>query len=71
MWESDTYQAIIEEGRVEAGQHIVLRLGRKRFGEPDAVTEAALKAITDPDRLEQLSERLLDVASWQDLLRAP
>ena len=42
--------------------------GRKRFGEPDAPTAAALQAITDLDRLEALSDRLLDVASWQELL---
>ena len=45
--------------------------GRKRFGPPDAVIRKALKAITDVARLEQLSERLLEVASWQELLDLP
>ena len=42
MRESSVYQGILnegrEEGRVDALQKTLLRLGRKRFGEPDAAT---------------------------------
>jgi predicted transposase YdaD len=77
--ESTVYQAILRkgeakgqaQGRAEGAQKILLRLGRKRFGPPDKPTRAALEAITDLDRLEQLSERLLEVASWQELLALP
>jgi predicted transposase YdaD len=71
MRESDTYQAILEEGREEglnALRRALLRLGRKRFGEPDEETRQAICAIRDPDRLEELSERLLDVSTWDELL---
>ena len=72
---SDTYQAILEEGRAEGQikgmQCLLLRQGRKLFGEPDEATAAAVQAITAPDRLEYLSERLLEVNSWQELLAIP
>lgn len=81
MEESVTYQGIIRKG-VEQGiekgipmgelreaQRLLLRLGRKRFGPPDPATIAAIESLIDLDRLEQLSERVLEVSSWQELLR--
>src|SRR5690349_8145483 len=73
--ESTVYQAILRkgeaQGRAEEAQRILLRLGRARFGPPDKSSRAALKAITDLQRLEQLSERLLNVENWQGLLEQP
>jgi predicted transposase YdaD len=81
MKESVTYQAILQEGRVEGEakgrvegrvegeQSVLLRLGAKRFGEPEAVTLEAIRAITSPERLEQLIERILEVENWAELLR--
>jgi predicted transposase YdaD len=81
MRESTTYQAILNEGRDEgliagriAGeQRMLIRLGTKRFGEPNAATLASLEAIHDIDRLEVLGVRILDsdLQSWDDLLRTP
>jgi predicted transposase YdaD len=77
MKESTTYQAILQEGRIEGGiaeaQRILLRQGTKRFGEPDATTVATLEAIQDIDRLEALIERTLDfgIRDWDGLLDAP
>lgn len=72
MKESVTYQAIIEEGRAkgvaQGMSKTLLRQGRKRFGPPSEATVAAIEAITDLNRLEALSERLLDVSSWDELL---
>lgn len=76
MEESTTYQAIIAKGRAEGrvegqaaeARKILLRQGTKRFGSPDARTRSAIEAIADVDRLEQLTERLLDVSSWDELL---
>ena len=69
MEESSTIRAFIEEGRVK-GQiqealRIILRLGRKRFG--DAV-RSRLEVISDLERLESLGDRLLIVSSWDELL---
>ena len=75
MKESVTYQAIVEEGRVEgivrARQEVLLQLGRKRFGTPNPLSETALRSVTDPDRLARLIDALLDVSSWQELLATP
>ncbi len=80
MRESTTYRKIVEEGRVEGriegrvegrveeARRIVKRQGIKRFGKPASKYELAIDAIADLDRLELLSERLLDAKSWQELL---
>ena len=75
MRDSTTYQAILDEGRAEGqtkeARKLLLLLGRRHIGEPDATVEAALQAITDLERLELLIERVLEVASWQELLQTP
>ncbi len=71
MRDSDTYLAILDEGREEQVKEDVLRLGRKRFGPPDEGTLAALQGIADLERLRRLHDRLLDAATWQDLLDTP
>jgi hypothetical protein len=81
MRESVTYQAILEEGRQEgiilgriyAARRILLCLGTKRFGEPDAATLAVIEAIKDVDLLETMVDRFVDgeIHGWDDLLRAP
>jgi predicted transposase YdaD len=76
MKESTTYQAILREGRAEGlaegrgeeAQAILLRQGTKRFGVPSEEARSALEAITAIERLEALTERLLDVESWDELL---
>jgi hypothetical protein len=69
MHESDTYQAILDEGCAKGLQRALLHQGRKKFGDLDEATRRALLDITDLERLDRLSERLLDVATWQDLLQ--
>jgi hypothetical protein len=74
MRESTTYQHILNEGRTEvvnAWHRSLLRQGRIRLGEPDVASAAALNAISDLERLERLSERLLLVTTWEELLAAP
>ncbi|HEV3257689.1 MAG TPA: hypothetical protein VG013_12460 [Gemmataceae bacterium] len=75
MKESATYQAIVAEGvaqgMVQGMRKALLVQGRKRFGPADPTTEAAIQAISDASRLEQLEERVMDVSSWQELLGQP
>ena len=56
------------EAKVEQTHDILLRLGRKRFGEPDASNLQALRSITDLERLDRMSEALLDAKNWQELM---
>ena len=57
------------EGRVEESRAIMLRQGKKKFGRlPTKKQQAELDTINDPARLQALSERLLDVNTWGELL---
>jgi predicted transposase YdaD len=79
MRDSTTYQAILDEGRAEGlargradeARKILLRQGRKRFGVSGAEVEAALQGITDLERLERMSEAVLDASGWQEVLDTP
>jgi predicted transposase YdaD len=71
MRESSTYQAILEEGQAAGIQKVLLRQGRKRLGAADTATQEATRAVTDVDRLERISERLLDASTWQEVLATP
>ncbi len=68
MRESSTYQYILDEGREEGMQRVLLRQGAVKFGSPGPDVEAAIRAIHDLPRLERMGERLLTVSTWQDLL---
>jgi hypothetical protein len=76
MRDSSTYQAILDEGRVEGRaegrvegeRRLLLLVGEGRFGPPDDVTQTRLGAIEDADAIERLARRLLTVSSWAELL---
>jgi predicted transposase YdaD len=88
MKESTTYQAILEEGRIEGlnqglnqglyqgrnegrteeARNILLRLGTKRFGPLPPHIQAEIAGIASVERLERLTDRVLDVESWEELL---
>lgn len=69
MEESTTYQAIIRKGRLSGVRQMLLRQGRKRFGPADEATEAALNAIEEVEKLEELGVRIFDVDTWEELLQ--
>ena len=73
MKESTTYQMILEEGieqGIEQGlRRSLLRFGEHRWGTPGADIVEAVDAISDRTRLELLQERVLEVDSWDELLR--
>jgi predicted transposase YdaD len=57
--------------RTEEGRQAVLRLGRKKLGEPDEEVLTRITAIAHVDRLNSLLERILEVATWDELLTFP
>ena len=79
MRESWAYQEILDEGRAEGeargraeeARKILLRLGARRLGPPDADTTAALGAVAEVERLERMTDRLLDPTSWAEVLATP
>ncbi len=58
----------MKEGMHNARQEDLIQLGRRRFGPPSRETEAAIRSITDADRLWRMIEGLLDVSNWEELL---
>jgi hypothetical protein len=43
-------------------------VGRDKLGEPCADVQAAVNAVADVNRLEELTVRVNHAANWQDLL---
>ena len=85
MRESSTYQAILEEGmaaglakgkaegltegQVKEARSVLLRLGSKRFGAPNARVQAIVESIGSMARLDELIDRILEAESWEELLQ--
>jgi hypothetical protein len=58
------------EGRAEEARAALLRHGQKKFAAaPTSKQVAFVNSITDLDRLHSLSDRLLDVSTWDDLFK--
>jgi predicted transposase YdaD len=78
MTESVTYQKILREGRAEGraegrteeARRILKRLAARRLGDPSPEFDAVIDAIADLERLELLTDRVLDASSWQELIGA-
>ncbi len=45
--------------------------GEAKFGPPDDATRAAINAMSDLERLDELAVRLMNAASWQELVPVP
>jgi predicted transposase YdaD len=58
----------LQEGHEKASRALLLRLGRKRLGEPSAEMLSTIEGITQAEVLDQLAERVLDIESWSELL---
>jgi hypothetical protein len=52
---SVTYQAILREGEAKEARKVFLLLGRDHSGDPSAEVQAALDALCDVNRLEELT----------------
>jgi predicted transposase YdaD len=76
MRESSTYQRIVDEGRtegraeglVEGARDMLLLVGEEHLGPADAATRAAIEAIHDTDRLQELGKGVFKAKNWQELL---
>ncbi len=68
--ESSVYQGIFSRGKAEEARAILIRQGRKKWGEPDEQILARIAGIGDLARLDLLSERILDANTWDEWLAA-
>ena len=79
MKESSTYQAILEEGRVEGrtegavgeARRLLRFLGEHAFGPPNTQTAALIERLDDLARLEELLLRVRTAQSWRELFPRP
>jgi predicted transposase YdaD len=55
-------------GEAKALRDIILRLGRRHLGEPSPHVVETLMSLSEVERLQQLTDRLLDATSWEELL---
>ncbi len=81
--ESSIYQDILQKGEargeargrvqglIEEARANLLRLGRRKLGQPAERVEAEIAAIDGLTRLHDLIDRILDVTTWDDLLSPP
>ncbi len=69
--DSPAYEWIRNQGREKDRRDVIIELGTERFGAPPAEIINQLKAITDLERLKAISKRVLNAASWDDLLQTP
>ncbi len=59
------------KGHAEEAMEALLRRGRRKPGPPGAEVEARIAALGDLARLREPLDRVLDVASWDELLGPP
>ena len=79
MRESWAYREILDEGRAEGeargraeeARRVLLRLGSRRLGQPDATASEALAELADVERIERMIDRALDAPSWDEVLATP
>ncbi len=64
---SDTYLAILDEGRMKYARKAVTIVGNERFGMvPDGVKDC-LEGITDLERLDRMIRRAVVAANWHEI----
>ena len=68
MEESTTYQLIMRRGETRMLRETILELGRRKFSEPSAEQVQVLEQLTDRERLRELTYRILDATTWEELL---
>ncbi len=77
--ESTVYQGILRQGKtlgriegvVEHARATLLRQGWKKLGPPSERIAAEIAAMDDVDCLNDLLDRILDVATWDELMASP
>jgi hypothetical protein len=64
------FEAGEKRGELKGAKKVLILVGQVRFGRIDKATRAKIKSIDDLERLQDLSVRLFNVASWAELLNS-
>jgi predicted transposase YdaD len=76
MQDSVTYQKIVGEGerkgriegQLDEARVLLLRLGARRFSEPDPTIRQRIGELADLERLERMIEQVLTAGGWDELI---
>jgi hypothetical protein len=72
MQDSVTYQKIVGEGerkgQLNEARALLLRLGVRRFAEPDPAVRQRIGELGDLELLERMIERVLTAGGWDELI---
>ena len=68
-WHKQGIEEGRKEGKIDALKNMIIRLARKKFNGIEAATETAILKINNPERLESIIEKILDIHSEEELLR--
>jgi hypothetical protein len=71
MRDNVAYQVILEEGRIEQARETLLNLGTRLLRAPSKVVRQKIESMDDLEELKDLTDRVLDVKSWKELLKNP
>jgi hypothetical protein len=71
MRDSDTYLAIIEEGKEIQAKRNILLAGEERLGPADDSVKARLNAVADLSRLARMIRRAAKATAWDEVLATP
>jgi hypothetical protein len=71
MEDSDTYLAILDEGRAMATRENILLVGEEKLGPPEESFRAKVNTITDLPRLKRMVRRAATASNWQEILDTP
>jgi predicted transposase YdaD len=56
------------QGQLDEAVQAILRLGRRKLGQPRKSVRDKIAAIGDVNDLNRLLERILEVSTWEELL---
>jgi hypothetical protein len=70
MKEIPAFRIMYDEGREEEARSLLIRLGRRRLGNPSPSIQSQIAAMTDVKALEDLMEQLMTATSWKELFPA-
>jgi len=69
--DSSALEYFTERAEARAFRAVLLIQGEQRFGAPAETVSAALQQLDDPRRLKRMTQRILQVNSWDELLATP
>jgi hypothetical protein len=58
----------VEEKQMQWSKRLLLRVGRKKFGDPDRKDETAFNKIKELARLDRMIDAIFEANSWKELL---